>query len=851
LEKAIRKGIVISEKFLPIFGDALIRTFAESSEKAAQSVSAAMNRLTNVWVDFVKEVLDSGSGQSIVNVFDALREKLSDPYLISRFADFIKILADRFTDLIKNLTAEDIRNGFDTFSKAVEFLITLMEKLVSIFTWIINNAPTAGAILGGLAGVAAGAAFGPVGAAVGLAAGAAGGAYAGSTLAPSRADELARMSANSAAQNKAEELRLEQAKVRDQMLMPLLQQFKGLNSLKGLENLFKPENLTQASVSQLVGLLTDPRFKTDADKAQAVKDFAKMGIVLSPATAKLSDVLGGANKKDKVDPAERRIDATLSRAQGFDANFKSEKANLDTLFKRGKLDVEAYDKAYSQLLAKQPFMEQAAKAAKEAEEAKNKAMESGMQLLLRQLDVRDDLRIKLEDELRLAGLREDDLQVEMRVIDDINRFRDVGLSFNETELSQLREKYRIIRDTRDLTQAQSQILSQTVDKYKTLILNQQAMNKLMADPTSGFTSQDATDLTVNQDSNMSGTRQWIDAQKRQLSEYYAWIDGLRNTDRINEETALTAKSTAFSATYQKIRDSFVLAAQARLEAGNMSWIDGAVASLGRLANGFTTFTAGASNAMGSFFQSFTDGFANSIGRAIVYSDNLGDALNNVAREAIAGLISALVKLGIQWLVNAALGQAIGASAMAASLALSVAGGAATAAAWAPAAAMVSLATFGANAAPASAGIISTVGLSQALSLMGGFSQGGYTGDGRLDEIMGVVHGREYVVNAQATAAYRPILEAMNNGDDVTVGTPVAANPTYKTGSLIVNIENYGTSKDFEVQQLSEGEIRIIARDEAKSVVRDEAPTIVAGDIASANSRVSKALTNHTTASRRR
>jgi tape measure domain-containing protein len=86
LEKAIRKGVVSSEKFLPIFGDALIRTFGDSSQKASESVSASINRLTNVWVDFVKAVLDSGAGKSIVNVFDALREKLSDPYLIQRFA---------------------------------------------------------------------------------------------------------------------------------------------------------------------------------------------------------------------------------------------------------------------------------------------------------------------------------------------------------------------------------------------------------------------------------------------------------------------------------------------------------------------------------------------------------------------------------------------------------------------------------------------------------------------------------------------------------------------------------------------------------------------------------------------
>lgn len=84
-------------------------------------------------------------------------------------------------------------------------------------------------------------------------------------------------------------------------------------------------------------------------------------------------------------------------------------------------------------------------------------------------------------------------------------------------------------------------------------------------------------------------------------------------------------------------------------------------------------------------------------------------------EGIADdLLQMLVKVGLQMLVNAAIGD----SAAASSAALAAATGTAMAAAYAPAAAMASLASFGANAAPASAAITSTTGLASSLALVG-------------------------------------------------------------------------------------------------------------------------------------
>lgn len=120
---------------------------------------------------------------------------------------------------------------------------------------------------------------------------------------------------------------------------------------------------------------------------------------------------------------------------------------------------------------------------------------------------------------------------------------------------------------------------------------------------------------------------------------------------------------------------------------------------------------GVKKSFDGFINSFSSGVGDAFGKAIVYGENLGKALQDVAKKALAQLIGALVQLGVQFVINAALGQALAGSAAAAAQVF----GRATAAAWANAAALVSLATFGANAAPAAAGIASVVGMAQGLA----------------------------------------------------------------------------------------------------------------------------------------
>ncbi|ABW35077.1 peptidase M23B (plasmid) [Deinococcus geothermalis DSM 11300] len=66
----------------------------------------------------------------------------------------------------------------------------------------------------------------------------------------------------------------------------------------------------------------------------------------------------------------------------------------------------------------------------------------------------------------------------------------------------------------------------------------------------------------------------------------------------------------------------------------------------------------------------------------------------------------------------------------------------------------------------------------------GFRTGGYTGDHARDEVTGVVHGQEYVMTAEATRRYRPLLETMNAGVNPQASGQIQVN---LGGSLNLNV----------------------------------------------------------------
>lgn len=215
-----------------------------------------------------------------------------------------------------------------------------------------------------------------------------------------------------------------------------------------------------------------------------------------------------------------------------------------------------------------------------------------------------------------------------------------------------------------------------------------------------------------------------------------------------------------------------------------------LSALGRLTDGFENAATSIRDTFGDLFTNLTDGFADSIGQAIVMGDDLGDALENVAKGAMATMISQIVKMGIQWVASKALETGAATTALTAQTAASVTAAQAVGAAWATPAAFTSLASFGANAGPAAAGITSTVGLSNALSVIPGFQEGGYTGNIARDDVAGVVHGNEYVIDSAAVNRIGlSNLDALRSGDAAVNrnDTPAQA-PTQNPNNIqVVNV----------------------------------------------------------------
>lgn len=154
------------------------------------------------------------------------------------------------------------------------------------------------------------------------------------------------------------------------------------------------------------------------------------------------------------------------------------------------------------------------------------------------------------------------------------------------------------------------------------------------------------------------------------------------------------------------------------------------------------------------------------GGLATFTDALTDAIVNwrgfgdVALQTLRSVAAGIIRLGIQQLLLHTIGKSLGTTAVAATSAQA----GATAAAWAPAAAAASLATLGANAGPAAAALASTHALSAALSVPKGFRSGGYTGNIPVDQAAGIVHGREFVFDADATRRIGPSnLEAIRRG----------------------------------------------------------------------------------------
>ena len=213
-----------------------------------------------------------------------------------------------------------------------------------------------------------------------------------------------------------------------------------------------------------------------------------------------------------------------------------------------------------------------------------------------------------------------------------------------------------------------------------------------------------------------------------------------NKKREEDSKNLYAQGLMAKADLQKAQDAYDIEAYiAHLDAKNallLSSLEGAQEYM----NVFQEVQMEAHRSMISYmadaYKTLYDGLSSNMADMITGAKTAGEAFKALGKTMVGMLADFVAKK----IASILIGQAMEKTASAAQASLAAVTGAAVASSWYPAAAMVSLATMGNNAAPAMAGITATVGLSKALSIpmlaSGGITTGpvaAIIGEGKHDE----------------------------------------------------------------------------------------------------------------------
>ena len=196
------------------------------------------------------------------------------------------------------------------------------------------------------------------------------------------------------------------------------------------------------------------------------------------------------------------------------------------------------------------------------------------------------------------------------------------------------------------------------------------------------------------------------------------------------------------------------------------------------------------NMLTSAVDAFAGNASNALTGLLTGTMSAQEALRSLGNTILNSVINSMVQMGVEALKNMIIGQTIGAASSAASIAQA----ALVSSAWAPAAAMASLATLGGNAAPAAAGITSTVGLASGLALTGMRYNGGPVSAGGLYQVG--EKGKPEIYQASTGKQY---MIPGDNGRVISNKEMTAG----AGGGVVINIQNY-TSSSVDAQAGADG-----------------------------------------------
>lgn len=780
---AMKRGEISARQLLIPLPDELMKRFGPASEIAAASLTSQINRLKNIWFEMFASMSNNGISNGLAGIVKAVSDQL-DP-ASAGFKEFSQVVGNAMLDVadfIRNLKPQDLKKFGSDVIDVVKGLIWFSSVMVDVMKLLVHFRSEVAllgaawvtyrvyALAAAVASIPVAAGFTMIRTAASgmfslLAAGI--GGYSLGTYLVNEFDVVKRGAIALVAGLHKLTISVTGSFHILAIKIPLFfaEAFEG-----AVNSVHKFYNYIKSFGSEFLGFLGLENVKDEfkLDLTSGLK--TDLNSVVSQYQSQMSEVDGiYAAMFDEVDNSKNVETDVLTRmglssnaladAKAYFESLKSAGAEAEHLLGNGKKSGEGTAAAFREAVnAAKSFKDvydivvQDIKTALEfgdisptqafekqiTELTKYSALaKSSIEKAMSDPSMGAKQRAKLYSE---AMKLDKDYQIELRTLqrdmmkereDYLLKLESAEIASNSRRLSRL-DKFMM--DWRDgsgklMERAQLEKDTETMDRLMRMFNAEKARVTYQADDASGYTPEAASSDMVKDNADIfKGSSRQIDAVLAKYQGFYKQLDDLRSSDSLRQEEFAQLAIQLETAKNREIFDAAVRSAQERLELGTGTFADAITSSFGRIVEGFTTMNAGVTDLMGSFFQDWTDGFANSFGRAIVYAEDLNEALLNVARESLASLISGLVKLGIQWVLNAAIGSQIQATAAATSQAITMAQASAAATAWAPAAALASLATSGANAAPAMAGMSAASIMSSAIAatskFAGAFDLGG-------------------------------------------------------------------------------------------------------------------------------
>ena len=211
------------------------------------------------------------------------------------------------------------------------------------------------------------------------------------------------------------------------------------------------------------------------------------------------------------------------------------------------------------------------------------------------------------------------------------------------------------------------------------------------------------------------------------------------------------------------------------------------------ATAFTKLAGEAQITMATLAQNFSNVFnsaihsiSSGITSLIEGTKTWGQALRQIGASILNEIISAIVQMGVRWVMTQLMMAIMGRSILTAATATIAPVAAAQSAIWAAPATLATIASYG-SAAMAAPGFIGTA---ESITLgMAGFEEGGYTGRGNAGDVAGIVHRGEYVMPADVVDRVGlGNLEALHKGGSPAATAAMATGNSGNSGK--VQIANF-------------------------------------------------------------